>query len=82
MISFGFSLSNPWMKRHEYLVVKSIQVTKNKTIDITLLRNTCIVAFNVDISNFTRDHAGFTFDVGLLGYWFDFSFYDNRHYDE
>lgn len=82
MIYISFALRNPWLNRHENIVNKTIEVTKNKTIEVGLYRNTCIFEFAFGITSFKQDHAGFNFDIGFFGYWFDFTFYDNRHYDE
>jgi hypothetical protein len=82
MIYIAFALRNPWLNRHETIVNKEIAVTKNKTIEVALYRNTCLFEFGFGISSFKQDHAGFNFNIGFFGYDFDFNFYDNRHYDE
>jgi hypothetical protein len=82
MIYIGFALRNPWLRRHEIIVNKTIKVTKNKTIEVALYRNACLFEFSFGITSFKQDHTGFNFDVGLVGYNFEFEFYDNRHYHE
>lgn len=82
MIYIGFALRNPWLQRHQTIASRVISVTKNKTIEIGLYKNNCIFECSFGITGFKHDHAGFSFDIGLLGYDFDFIFYDNRHYNE
>lgn len=82
MIYIGFALRNPWIQRQQIIADRIIKVTKNKTIEIGIYKNNCIIEFSFSISGFKQDHAGFSFDVGLFSYNFDFMFYDNRHYNE
>lgn len=81
MIYIGFALRNPWSKqKFRQLKEKVVAVSKNKTIEIGLYRNDSILGFSFGITA-RRDHAGFSWDIDLLGYQIDFIFYDNRHWD-
>lgn len=82
MIYITFVLHNPWSNRHQIVANKVFSVTENKSIEIGLYRNSCIIEFSFTIRGLKQDHAGLGFDIGLFGYNFDFSFYDNRHYYE
>lgn len=53
---------------------------KNKFWEFELIKNGCIV--EIDFTIKTRcDHAGVTLRLGLFGYSFNASIYDNRHWD-
>ena len=82
MIYIGFALRNPWARRFELVFDKSYPVTQNKTFEVALYRNTCIVEFGFTITSFKQDHSGIRFDIGIAGYNIEFSFSDNRHYDQ
>lgn len=82
MLYLSFSLRNPWSNVHRMIYNRFWKVSKNKTIEVGLYRNSCILEFSFGITNFKQDHAGFSFDIGLLGYNLDLTFYDNRHYNE
>jgi hypothetical protein len=82
MIYIGFAIRNPFQQLHRMIKDWVIPVSKNKTIEIGLYRNNSIIGGSFGITGFKQDHAGFNFDIDLLGYNLDFIFYDNRHYDE
>lgn len=79
MIHLAFALRNPWSRRHEIAAEKVITVSTNKTIEVALYKNSCLVEFSFTITGFSQDHVGFSADIGLVGYNVDFTFYDNRH---
>lgn len=82
MLYLGFALRNPFNQRFQSVWTKVINLTKNKTIEVGLYKNNSIVGGSFGITGFKQDHKGFNFDLELLGYNFDFIFYDNRHRDE
>ena len=82
MIFIGFALRNPFRQQHEFVHGWVKSLTKNKTIEIGVYRNNSIIGASFNITGFRQDHAGFGFDLELLGYNLDFIFYDNRHYNE
>ena len=82
MIYIGFAIRNPFQQLHRMLKDWVIPVSKNKTIEIGFYRNNAIIGGSFGITGFKQDHAGFNFDIELLGYNLDFIFYDNRHYNE
>jgi hypothetical protein len=81
MIFIGFALRNPWSQRFSIIFDKAFAISKNKSIEISLYKNNCIIEGSFSITGFKQDHAGFSFDLGLFGYNLDFIFYDNRHYE-
>jgi len=82
MLYIGFVIRNPFSRRHEMVTTKVVRVTKNKSFEIGIYRNSSIIGGSFGIDSFKQDHAGFSFDIELLGWNLDFMFYDNRHYDE
>lgn len=81
MIYIGFALRNPFSQRFDAVWTKDVRVTENKSIDMGLYKNNSILGFSFNITGLKQDHKGFSFDVELLGYSFDFNFYDNRHHE-
>ena len=82
MLYIGFVIRNPFSRRHEMVTTKTVQVSKNKSFEVGIYRNNSIVGGSVGITGFKQNHAGFSFDIELLGWDLDFTFYDHRHYDE
>lgn len=82
MLYLGFSLRNPFSQRHRVIRDWVFPVADNKTVEIGIYKNNSIIGGSFSITGFKQDHAGFSFDVELLGYNLDFTFYDNRHYEQ
>lgn len=82
MLYIGFSINNPWCRRHQLVKDTIIRVSKNKTLEVGLYKTNAIVGASLGIRVGKRDHTGFSFDADLLGWTLDVEFYDNRHYDE
>jgi hypothetical protein len=81
MISFNFNLSNPWSRRFENLWNRAYDTPfKHKFIELEIIKDTSILSFMFRLSTRT-DHAGVSLELGILGYSFHFSFYDNRHWN-
>jgi hypothetical protein len=47
-----------------------------------LYRTNGIVGFGFSITGFQQDHRGVGFDLDLLGWNLDFTWYDNRHSED
>lgn len=47
-----------------------------------IYKNNTIIGGAFSITGMQQDHKGFAFDLQLLGYEFDFNFYDNRHHED
>jgi hypothetical protein len=82
VIFLGLALRNPWSTRFQHVAERVIAVSKNKTIELGLYKDNCIFECSFGITGFKQDHAGVRFNIGLLGYTFDFTFYHKGHYSE
>lgn len=81
MFYLGFAIRNPFMQRFDAIWGKVVKVSKNKTIEIGLYKTNEIIGTSFTVTGFKQDHKGFSFDLGLFGYNFDFQFLDNRHHE-
>jgi hypothetical protein len=84
MISLNFNIRNPWSKRWKNVWCRAYNTPfKNKFLELEVLKDTTIVSFMFHLSTH-QSHGGLSMEVGLVGYSFNFKFYDNRHwnYDE
>ena len=81
MIYLGFNIANPWSKRWTN-VWNRVYATPHpsKYIELEVFEDNTIVSFSFKLATRT-DHAGVNIDVGLLGYTFNFNFYDIRHWN-
>ena len=81
MIYFGFNITNPWSKRWNN-VWNKVYTTPHpsKYIELEVFKDNTIVSFSFRLATRT-DHAGVNIDAGLLGYTFNFNFYDIRHWN-
>lgn len=84
MIAITIAVQNPRFR--DWKSFKNIRnwsggtILKNKFWEFELIKNGCIV--EIDFTIKTRcDHAGATLCLGLFGYSFNASIYDNRHWD-
>ena len=81
MISFNFTLRNPWSNRFENLWCRVYATPfDNKFIELEVTRDFTLVSF---MFNWTvrQSHAGLDLEAGLLGYCVHFNFYDSRHWN-
>lgn len=79
MLTFNFSLMNPFSDRWNILLSKSKQFGK-KAVELNLYRTNSILRFLFEIT--TRcDHAGTKLELGFLTYELEINFYDTRHWD-
>jgi hypothetical protein len=83
MINLHFSISNPFKhKPWRDLYQGNWRVSKNKTLEIGFFN----YAYNlfeiaVDLRFQGRDHAGLSFEIGILGWQASIALVDNRHWD-
>lgn len=81
MLSIHFNIRNPWSSRLE--TVKQFHGKTwfaNKFWDLEFQRTADLISLSISITH-RQSHAGFNFDLGLLGYNMTFDFYDQRHWD-
>jgi hypothetical protein len=80
MINFNVSLTNPWSRRHR--IIKSMfgRLWSRKAWELNFYLTADIARVEFNFS--TRcDHAGLRFELGFLGFAFEFNFYDSRHWN-
>jgi len=88
MILLQFNIRNPWSKTEEdrawsYFrhLLNGSTLFKHKFWELELIhKSKNIVNFYFEITH-CQSHAGFRFEIELLGYGFSFSIYDERHWD-
>lgn len=81
MISFDFSLSNPWRDQFDHLWSKVYNTPiKHKCVEVEFNRDNTLVAFALNWT-IRKDHGGLIIGAGLFGYCLHFIFYDNRHWN-
>lgn len=81
MIYFGFNIANPWSKRWSNVWTRVYHMpVEYKYIELEVFEDNTIVSFSVKLATRT-DHSGVNIDIGLLGYTFNFNFYDIRHWN-
>ena len=81
MISFNFTLRNPWSNRFENLWCRVYATPfDNKFIELEVTRDFTLVSF---MFNWTvrQSHAGLDLEAGLFGYCVHFNLYDSRHWN-
>lgn len=79
MIYIGFTIRNPYWIRFDPIMTKYHSVTQNKSIDYGFYKTEVLLQASLSITTAAQEHKGFTIELGLAGYSFDFTFYDNRH---
>ena len=81
MINFSFSIRNPFSQEFKNLWCRAYDTPhKNKFIELQVYKDSCIVSINFNWT-IRQSHAGLDIEVGLLGYCFNFNFYDSRHWN-
>lgn len=81
MIYFGFNIANPFGRRWDNVWAKTYDTPfKNKFLELELLRDSTILSFSFRLTT-RQDHAGLMMDLGVLGYSFNFNWYDGRHWN-
>lgn len=82
MFCFTLSIHNPFSTA-KFDTVKTWykKVSKNKAIEVGIYRSASIIGLSLGVRLGKCDHAGFYVKIELLGYNFEFEFYDGRHYE-
>lgn len=85
MIHLHACINNPFVRdyNNRVLLSKYWSVTRNKTLEIQLngFDPKYIIELGFWFRDPSMDHWGVSFEIGLLGFWFQFDFRDNRHRD-
>lgn len=81
MINFNFKISNLWSKnKFNTVFSKSWSISKNKNLEVELIKHgniLLLISFNLS-SNI--DHAGVMVELGLFGYYITLDLRDKRHW--
>jgi len=81
MISFNFTLRNPWSNGFDNLWCRSYKTPfTNKFIELEFIRDCTLVSFGFSWT-VRQAHAGLDLEAGLFGYCVHFNFYDSRHWN-
>ena len=81
MINLHFSLRAPWFKDYRNILLKDGKTPfKNKFWELQIDKDDVLFMLGFAIRQ-RCSHAGLSFEIGLLGYWLNFNFYDDRHWD-
>ena len=80
MINININIRNPWVDRFENIKNFSGRVTENKTWEVEILKTYNLFRFDLQYT-VRQDHAGPSFEIGLLGWEFRVSVHDNRHWN-
>jgi len=82
MINIHLAIHNPWAKENFVSLYEASKlVAKHKAVEFQVMRY-ALTLFEFSFRWVIRDdHAGLTFEFGLLGYSMMFKFYDCRHWD-
>jgi len=82
MLNIVFSIGSPYKSFWKLLWRKSIRITKNKTVEMSLSRTHQVLGFGLNITPLITWHPGFIFSFQLLTFVFEFIFVDNCHFVE
>lgn len=93
MIYFGFDIRSPFWK-NKYMskkinnqidyFEKDFPISKNKNFSIQLSRTVpmnILLGLTINTQWWGQDHAGFQFEIDILGFWLHLDFYDKRHWN-
>lgn len=82
MLNFHVSINGPSYRSNIMpLMSKNWRLTQHKTLEIEFFK--CTSSFLTILFRWSkwRDHAGLIIELALLGFEFNFSIRDNRHWD-
>ena len=81
MISVNFAIRNPFSQRFKNLWHYACETPfKHKFIETEVYADSSLLSIRFDLTA-RQSHAGVNFEIGVLGYCFQFNFYDNRHWN-
>lgn len=79
LLNFGRSFGST---KHYFHRAKQLTKHKFYEIQISKFGISSLLEFSLDTHWWGRDHAGLALSITFLGYLFDFSLYDHRHWNE
>jgi hypothetical protein len=80
MIHLSFHIGNVFDNYFKRYFCKNYEITKNKNLEIELVRCNTIFGFNF-MWTVKGHHAGIHSSISILSYNFSVVFYDRRHWD-
>lgn len=80
MISFSFSLKNPFSRLYNTKVLLTHLITEHKCLEVEYVRDSDIVGLWF-YWTIRQSHAGFSIGVSLLSFGFYVTLEDIRHWD-
>ena len=84
MIVLTFSIENPYFSGwRDFKNIRNWSgptLFKNKFWEFELMKTGCIIEFDFTV-RVRCDHAGATLGMGVFGYSFNATIYDDRHWD-
>ena len=81
MISFNFTLRNPWSNGFDNLWCRNYKTPfRHKFIELEFIRDCTLISFGFSWT-VRQSHAGLDLESGLFGYCVHFNFYDGRHWN-
>lgn len=81
MISFNFSISNPWSHRAFKTIWSKFKPFKHKNLYVEIYKSDILISVDLYIG-MRRDHSGITGAIGLFGHTLSIEFVDSRHWNE
>ena len=82
MLYLCLNITNPWIESNfTNIFNRSWLLSKFKAFELELIRDTNSLILFVFRATARSDHAGVSFEVGLLGFSINFRLYDTRHWD-
>lgn len=80
MFNINLNLTNPFTNRWGIIKSRTKFITDYRALELTAYRTPDIISIELNIT-MRRDHSGFRFYLGLIGYSIEVYLYDTRHWD-
>lgn len=83
MVRFDFKIRNPFTyKSFESVLSRAYSVSKYRTLELQVFRYSYnLLELVIDFNWKGQDHAGPSFEIGVLGWYFTASLPHNYHWD-
>lgn len=81
MFNLHFTLRNPWSDKFKVLKSRAFRTPfKYKFIELELYKDSTLISVDCQWT-IRQSHAGFSCELGIVGYCAKFAYYDSRHWD-
>lgn len=82
MITLVFSIRNPFSHKFVNLWCRNFNTPfEHKFVELEFYKDSSLLSFRFDLTA-RQSHSGLNLEFGLLGYCVNFTFYDNRHWNQ